>query len=390
MKADDILFISLGGAAANIAHKIAGKVRREANQAPMRILVLDTDDAVLQTVTNPHADGVSVTIFGTQRLNGRGTGGDHVLGMSAFRDDAATLVQQIGTPHLAVVLTCCGGGTSGACESLLRLLNERGIANIVFATEPFPFEGDDRKRCSNVIVPTIMERANAATIVPLADLLTNAPEDFTIDASFDYAADRLAAGVSLLWTLLVHPGYIQFDVEHFRQLLERDNAATQTFLFSDATAMGETRAEQLIQQIATSQRFNARSINALANARAVIVGVLAGDDLRLSELNVLMTGLREQIHKQSEVILGTVNHASFNGKMEVVVLAFTQGQSGIDVASPTGDALQPVGRKRSSKTSRSKPLTAVKDRFDDVERTIIDGVNYDVPTYLRRNIRLKR
>lgn len=387
MKADDLLFISLGGAAAGIARRIAGNVRRDPSQPPMRLLVLDTDDAVLQTVTNPHIEGVSVTIFGTQRLDGKGTGGDHVFGMSAFRDDAQTLLQQIGSPRLAIVLTCCGGGTSGACEPLLRLLNERGIANIVFATEPLPFEGDDRKRCASVVVPTIMANANAATVVPLATLLKDGPEGLTAAQSFEYAADRLSAGVSLLWTLLVHPGYLQFDVEHLRQLLEREGSLTLPFTFSDASAVGETRAEEVVTAIRESSRFKLRGINCLANARTAIVGVLAGEDLRLSELNVLMNGLRGLFHKQTEILLGTVNHASFNGKLEVVVFAFTQ--SGTEML-PSEDALQPVGRKRSSRQARAKGLTAVKDRFDDVERTIIDGVNYDEPTYLRRNIRLKR
>ena len=144
MKAEDLLLISVGGAAAKIARQIALKSRRDLSQPPMRILILDTDDAVLQTLT--HAEGVSATIFGTQRLSGRGTGGDHILGVGAFRDDAAVLMQQIGAPRLVVVLTCCGGGTSGACEPLLRALRDRGIANIVFATEPFAFEGDARKK----------------------------------------------------------------------------------------------------------------------------------------------------------------------------------------------------------------------------------------------------
>lgn len=386
MKADDLLLISLGGAAASLACRIATQTRRDPSLPPMRVLILDTDDDVLQTLTHPHAEGVSVTIFGTQRLAGKGTGGDHVLGMSAFRDDAAGLLQQIGSPRLAVVLTCCGGGTSGACELLLRLLKERGIANIVFATEPLPFEGDDRKRCASVIVPTITEAANAATVVPLASLLADVPETFTAEQAFAYAADRLAAGITLLWTLLVRPGYLQFDVEYFRQILERDGASTLPFTFSDASASGEERAATLVNAITTSPRFKSKGVNCLANARLVVVGVLAGDDLRLSELDVLMSGLRSQLHKQAEVILGTVNHAAFNGKMEVVVLAFTQG--GIEIA-PGGDALQPV-RKRQGKAQRAKTLTAVKDRFDDVERTIIDGVDYDEPTYLRRNIRLKR
>jgi cell division GTPase FtsZ len=232
-----------------------------------------------------------------------------------------------------------------------------------------------------------MDHANAATIVPLASLTQGAPETATIAESFDYAADRLAAGISLIWTLLVYPGYLQFDAEHFRQILERSASASLSFTFSDATATGEERATELVKQIAESPRFVQNGVKGLANAHTAIVGVLAGDDLRLSELNVLMTGLQRHFNKQTEVILGTVNHPSFNGKIEVVTLAF-RSLNGENVAS--NDALQPLMRKRTTKAGREKTLSAVKNRFDNVEQTIINGINYDEPTYLRRNIRLKR
>lgn len=383
MKADDLLFISVGGAAATIAQKIALKSRRDLALPPMRVLILDTDDAVLETVT--HTEGLSVTIFGTQRLSGRGTGGDCVLGQSAFRDDAAALMQQIGTPRLVVLLTCCGGGTSGACEQLLTLLRDRGIANIVFATEPFPFEGDARRKAASIIMPTLCNTANAITTVALADLLPKDGVERTAAEAFDTVAERLAAGICLLWTMLVHPGYIQFDVEHLRQLLERAQGGSLHFTFADATAEGEERAAHLSDAMLHSARFRAQGVNYLENAGFVCVGVLAGDDLRLSELKVLMTDLRKVIHKKAEVALGTVNHQAFNGNMSVVLMAFAKPGTG---EPTTEDGLQPP--KGHGRGARAKSLTAVKDRFDDVERTIIDGVDYDVPTYSRRNVWLKR
>lgn len=384
MKADDLLFISVGGAAATIARSIAVNSRRDLSQPPMRVLILDTDDAVLQNLT--HADGVSVTIFGTKRLFGRGTGGEHIMGASAFRDDAAVLLQQIGAPRLVVVLTCCGGGTSGACASLLQLLRERGIANVVFATEPFPFEGDVRKKNAATVLSSLSVTANALATIPLPSLLPPNADALPAADAFAYVTERLAAGISLFWTLLVHPGYIQFDVENIRQMLEQPGESSLPFTYSDASATGETRAEQIVEQLIESPRFKMNGVNTLANARQVIVGVLAGDDLRLCELEVLMTGIKKALHKQTVVQLGTVNHASFNGKMEVVVMAFPQqGQEG---SGRDGGLLPP--RKRGGKGTRGKGLSAVKDRFDDVERTIIGGIDYDEPTYLRLNIKLKR
>ncbi|HIV09061.1 MAG TPA: hypothetical protein IAC79_02965, partial [Candidatus Spyradenecus faecavium] len=103
METEDLLLISLGGAAASIARRVA-----ERAEAPLRALILDTDDATLQAITP--VVGVATSVFGAKRLSGRGTGGAHSLGAGAFRDDAGQILAQVGSPRLAVLLTCCGGG----------------------------------------------------------------------------------------------------------------------------------------------------------------------------------------------------------------------------------------------------------------------------------------
>ena len=191
----------------------------------------------------------------------------------------------------------------------------------------------------------------------------------------------------MLWTQLVYPGYIQFDVEYFRQYLEQDSYVPLNFTFADASATGDCRAEAVVEALVSSPRFQVRGQNCLASASHVIVGVLAGEDLRLCELDTLMTGVKKALNGQAEVMLGTVNQPSFNGQFGVVLLAFA---SSTTEAPPAGDALQSVRKRSGKNVKNSKSLSAVKDRFDDVECTLIDGVNYDEPTYVRRHIRLKR
>lgn len=381
MNADDLLLISLGGAAAGIARRIA-----ERSAAPMRALILDTDDAVLQTLTP--TTGVATTIFGTKRLAGRGTGGDHSLGASALRDDAATLQAQIGSPRLAVVLTCCGGGTSGAAPLLLSMLREQGVATLTFATAPFAFEGDDRRRAAAVLLPTLESASDALARIPLDALLDGAPEGCAATESFAFAADRLGAGIALLWSLLTHPGFLPFDAERFHRLLSNANATGLPFCFADAVAEGPDRASNVLRALIHSPRFRGDGIDRLANAAWLVVGVLAGSDLRLCELGTLMDGLRGHCQTLRETYLGTAHEESRDGKLSVVALAF--GLPAADVGRQGEDALAPVrGGKGKGKFPRSR-LGSVKDRFADVEHTVFNGQDLDEPTYRRRGIRLTR
>ena len=201
METEDLLLISLGGAAASIVRRMA-----ERATTPLRALILDTDDATLQSITP--AVGVSTSVFGAKRLSGRGTGGSHSLGAGAFRDDATQNLAQVGTPRLAILLTCCGGGTAGAATTLLEALRTKGIATLVFAVAPFSFEGDDRKRAANVLLPIMETRADALTRISLDALVGEEAATLPAAEAFAHAADRLAAGLGLLVVIRVHGGHV--------------------------------------------------------------------------------------------------------------------------------------------------------------------------------------
>ncbi len=377
MNLDDLLLISVGGAAARITQRIV-----DTATVPMRVLILDTDDAILQTLT-PQA-GVSTMIIGAKRLEGRGTGGDHSLGSGALRDDASNIMTQIGTPRLAIVLTCCGGGTSGATTHLLRLLREHGIATATFATIPFVFEGDDRRRCANIVLPTLESGSDALTRIALDSLLDESQRNVPVEQAFEFITRRLSMGLALFWQLLSSPGFVAFDSEHFHRLLTQGSTTSLHFSFADASATGDARAECVLRELLNSPRFQGDGANRLENAAQVLVGVLAGKDLRLCELSILMDGLREHCKALKETFLGTTCAEHFDGRLTVVLLAF--GTPPVDVTNK--GSLGPI--KRPAKTGRATKLGTTRNRFEDVEHTLYDGHDLDVPTYQRRGIRLTR
>lgn len=383
MTVDDLLFIAVGGAAASIARAIA-----EETPVPMRTLILDTDDAVLQTLT-PVA-GLSATIFGAKRLGGRGTGGDRSLGAGALRDDAALVMAQVGSPRLAVVLVCCGGGTSGAVPILLEMLRNQGISTMTFATMPFAFEGSDRLQCATVMLPQLASASDSFARVPLELLVDDALRSAPAEEAFRAVRKRLAAAIALFWTLLAQPGFIAFDIERFLRLLSGSSGVGLPCTFADVTCTGVDRAQTALAQLLASPRFRPEGVDRLANATQVLVGVLAGEDLRLCELGTLMEGIRAHCPDAQEVMLGTSREAPREGTLSVVVVAFSLPSAEI---AEKGEALALGGGKKASrrKASRAAPqLGVVKDRFTDVEHTVYNGQDLDVPTYQRRGIRLNR
>ena len=383
METEDLLLISLGGAAASIVRRMA-----ERATTPLRALILDTDDATLQSITP--AVGVSTSVFGAKRLSGRGTGGSHSLGAGAFRDDATQILAQVGTPRLAILLTCCGGGTAGAATTLLEALRTKGIATLVFAVAPFSFEGDDRKRAANVLLPIMETRADALTRISLDALVGEEAATLPAAEAFAHAADRLAAGLGLLWTLVAHPGFIAFDAERFRAFLTHDVEGGLPFCFADVTVSGENRAKTALNALREDPRFRVNGVDRLANAAQLIVGILAGPDLRLCEIGTLMEGLRSHCQSLKETLLGTADEEAREGSLSVVLFAFGHPLTNVSAAKD-GEAPRPLPkRQRGAKAAGTKVLGTAKNRFTDVAPTIYGGQNLDEPTYQRRGIRLTR
>lgn len=382
MTADDLIFISVGSAAAKVALHAVTRAK-----LPMQTLVLDTEDATLECI--PPTTGIKTTIFGTKRLEGRGTGGDRRLGESALRDDFSEILTQIGSPRLAILLTCTGGGTSAATRLLLERLREQGIATLCFATAPFSFESDDVRQNASFLLPSLEQYADAMTRIPLELLVEDLPTSTMMEELFRVASERLSVGLTLLWTLLLQPSFFAFDIERLRRFLTEEGNAGLPFYFAEASATGPDRAEVAIQKLLASNRFQRDGSERLTHAAQVLVGILAGDDLRLCELTTIMDAVKGHCSAMKETFLGTARLPQTQETLSIVLFAFTLpsaevGGKPILTTPITGTS------KRSRKGGSKTRLSTSSDYFANSEQTLYNGQDLDVPTYIRRGIRLSR
>jgi hypothetical protein len=124
------------------------------------------------------------------------------------------------------------------------------------------------------------------------------------------------------------------------------------------------------------------------HVRTILVGVLAGDDLLLTEVGAIAGGLSAAFGIGATLELGTVNdEATFSGRLAAAVLVFEESA----VAKHSGEfnraARSPA--KHRNKTSAEAALAAT-DRFSGAEKTIWHDEDLDIPTYIRRDLTLDR
>ena len=362
-----IILIGVGGAGCQMARGV-----NRAYGPGLRFLSVDTD------ALTGNAGG-DFALLGGDRLSGRGAGGDLVMGKVAAEDSVSQLDEHLEGVRMAVIVTGLGGGTgSGASLIILKHLAELGITTVIFATTPFSFEGDERMRNARSMQSMLEENANATFFMPLDKLIYG---ETNMERALARAVDTIASGVTLFWRLLEKPGYIKFDAERLRRILNSAGRGR----FVTVTAAGENRIEKIIDEIKNSPILSVSS----GQLRNVVIGILAGDDLKLSEIGRLSDALRQDFGALPTYELATVNDEdTFSGRLSVVTMLF---ESQNELHEP-GKTTAKSGKRGRSTNKAGKELLgwgADFGRFTNSEPTIHNGENLDIPTFVRQKISLE-
>ena len=359
-----ILLIGVGGSGCAIAHGV-----NRAFGESMRHVLCDTDAVSAR-------ENSRFILLGGDRLSGHGSGGDVAQARLAAEDSKHAFDDLLEGVRLAVLVTSLGGGTgSGATIEILKYLKQVGIPGIVFATLPFTFEGEERQRRARGITTIIEEEAGGAIFTPLDNLISG--ED-NMNEAMRRAVDTLASGVTLFWRLLQKPGYIRLDTERIRKIISIAGRGR----FATITTQGDDRANEAIKALKNSPLLT----NNQGPTRSILAGILAGDDLRLSEVGFLANNIRETFGEQASFDIATVNdEETFSGRLSLVVMLFEankQSQLNDDSVSSS-----PNGKRRGKREHNPLALGPKgRGRFTNVEPTIYNGEDLDVPRFSRRNI----
>ena len=367
-----LMLVGVGGGGCRMA-----AAARLAHGDGLEAIGFDTDEASIRGVS-----GLRCHLIGATRLNKQGAGGVHSNGRLAAQDDLPNILLQLKDARVVVLVTSLGGGTGGgATPVILKALRAEGKVTLCFATLPFAFEGIDRRQVAERDRPFVEQVADTLVLAPLDDLYAGL-EQLPLGEASRLADAALASGLCLLWRLLLTPGYIRFDPARLRDMLVSAGAAR----FGTATADGEGRAEAVVTALGRTPIL--RRGEALAGARALALGILAGADLRLAEVGEVMDRIRTICRKDVHIEMGVVLDPCFNGQIELVALAFEQWVPSEKRAEAAMGG--EYGELHSKDGKRDGKLQIGRSPFGNVEKTVIKGEDLDIPTYQRLHIRLER
>jgi cell division protein FtsZ len=269
-------------------------------------------------------------------------------------------------------------------------------------------------------------------VIPLPNdvLLQEAAENETVLDSFARADEWIGRGVKSIWAMLHRTGLINLDFATLRQAFVARGGKT---LFGLGTGHGEQAVAEAIESLKLCPLLATPEFS--RKAERLLVNLTGGPDLTLPKVNEMMTAVTEQFGRDSHVIMGAVIDETMAGRVEVCVLGPTDIGSRVNTRRPVaparprampganpasaardedpdkGTSEAPVAASGKVSTKGTKPgggpqlslelsaspsaqnefsFSEVESRgyFDKTDRNLFEGQDLDVPTYLRKGVKI--
>jgi cell division protein FtsZ len=409
-----IKLIGVGGAGSNAVDRL-----KMENLERLQLAVINTDHQALSS--SPVQDKV---LIGMSVTRGLGAGGDPELGREAAETDREKIATVVKDCDLVFLVTGMGGGTgSGASPVVAEIAAEAGALVIAFVTMPFSFEGGRRLKQAEEGLRALRQVCDAVIPLPNDVLLQEAGENETVLDSFARADEWIGRGVKSIWSMLFKTGLINLDFATLRQAFHTRGGKT---LFGLGAGEGENAVADAIASLKLCPLLHVPEFSRKADR--LLVNILGGADLSLPKVNELMTAITDQFGRDSHIIMGAVIDENMPGRVEVCVIGTSDmggrglpqrrvvpAKSGKTPAAapvaPTrierGDepeappaSVPPKGALDLALDTKTKPTAkAAQDEFgfgevetrghfEKTDRNLFDGQDLDVPTYLRRGIKI--
>jgi cell division protein FtsZ len=408
-----IKLVGVGGAGSNAVDRL-----KMENLERLQLAVINTDYQAL--ASSPVQDKVLV---GMSVTRGLGAGGDPELGREAAEADREKISAVVKGCDLVFLVTGMGGGTgSGASPVVAEIAAEAGALVIAFVTMPFSFEGGRRLKQAEEGLRALRQVCDAVIPLPNDVLLQEAAENETVLDSFSRADEWIGRGVKSIWSMLFKTGLINLDFATLRQAFQQRGGKT---LFGLGEGAGENAVADAIASLKLCPLLHTPEFSRKADR--LLVNITGGADLTLPKVNELMTAITDQFGRDSHIIMGAVIDEAMPGKVEVCIIGMSD-MSGRGVIArrpllhartkspfaPRAEAPLAIGKSGATdepmkpavpvavSDADSKAVHAAKvaqeefgfgevesrGHFEKTDRNLFDGQDLDVPTYLRRGVKI--
>lgn len=400
--------IGLGGGGSNV---LAGIATERFPQVEYAVVNTDAQALAQSPISKKVLLGRSVT-------RGLGAGGDPSIGRKAVETDRAVLEDLVAGADLLILVTGFGGGTGTVAAALIAELAAKTDALVLtFATQPFTFEGSRRRELATSGMEELRGMLHGLIPVPNDLLLQETDESETALSAFAVADEWIGRGIHSICALLFETGIINQDFGALRNLLQGRGGKT---IFATGAATGGNYMQDALSDLMDCPLLH--TTERPSRLDRVLVHLTAGPEMGLSKMQQVMTQISAQFESTEEIIFGAVIDPERTESLEICLIAKVELESTGSAAEAGGNqrAREPMeiegglGLETAIGSEKEKPavheskllkkkkkaetdqdeflfvdLEAQRGYFDQTDKNLYNNEDLDVPTYLRRGIKIK-
>ncbi len=300
--------------------------------------------------------------IGSGLTGGLGSGAKPEVGQRAADEDRERISDIVGGADMVFVTCGLGGGTgTGAAPIVADIARGSGALTVAIATLPFEFEGQERMENALAGLKDLEGVVDTIIVIPNDRVAQLCQDNISLLQAFRRADEVLHNGVRAISELITVPGLINVDFADVRTIMQSHGRA----LMGIGVASGEDRAVRAANEAIVCPLLEQSSID---GARAVIVNVKAGCDIRMREVQEAVATVQQAAHPEANIIFGTVVEEAERDDLQVTVIA-----AGFDTvidrqAMPAqwrrNATARPTTVEISTKAPESQPVAAVTAKKD--------------------------
>jgi len=351
--------------------------------------------------------------LGREGTKGLGAGGDPSLGESAAKESAAEIRAECAGAQVVIVCAGLGGGTgSGAAPVIAHEAHRKGALVIGVVTMPLGGEGGKRRDQAEHALARLARSCTAILCFENDRLNELGPEGATISDAFNAASRTLALAVAAVVRMVSLPAVLRLGVDELISVFHGSGARCE---FGCGFAAGPDRVRAAVEEALRSPLLESGKL--LGEVDNVLVHITCDNSVRLAEVHSALRQISGQLEDSAQVMLRVAVDPEEEDVFGVVIMACAASGAARDAAidaedeeeiteePPAGQSDEETAAKRAKTKAKTKtarkaeageqkqeelPLDqAMRGRFKDLDPTMVDGQDLDVPTFIRMRIRLK-
>ena len=424
------IFQNMGTGASEVSIKVIGVGGAGTNTVDRMQLDAANDIALATINTDAQALDSSPAaerhLLGAKMTRGLGAGGDASIGRRAAESEREALAKMVGGQDLVIVVAGLGGGTgSGAAPVIAQEAVKSGATVVAFVTLPFSFEGKLRKEQAEEALQTIRSYAHAVIPLPNDILMQQLESDASVMQAFALADSWIGRGIYALTGLIRKTGLINVDFATLRRAFPAEGGKT---LFGLGEASGGNAMKYALEDLCLCPLLHLPEF--AKRVDTLVVNITGGPSLSLAQVNQAMNTIGDKFGGRDDTIMGAVVDEDLGDTIRICILGTTDvgtklvakqvtPTSRFDETGSSTDSefliasdrepTQPrtvhqskLGNKNKANMRGKKgrlldeaqEMFSFSDEnnnrgaFDTSERNLYDGEDLDVPTFLRRGLKV--